>query len=120
MKTIFNFTSGKDRDTPNHHCNYQTCLGQGRRFQLDEFEGLYREHMFLHHPLVPPSVKQSQSEVIDIKDLTKKEHPNEVNTSTLVKYLSNFNNYSVIRLKNVHRVTIEGYLPPAKNQFNLV
>ena len=42
----------------------------GAIFGLDKyFYGSYREHIFLRHPKVPESVKQSQSSIIDIVQL---------------------------------------------------
>ena len=45
-------------------------LSSGAIFGLDEhFYGSYREHVFLQHPKVPKSVKQSQSSIIDVQQL---------------------------------------------------
>ena len=48
----------------------QLIVSSGAIFGLDEhFYGSYREHVFLQHPKVPKSVKQSQSSIIDVQQL---------------------------------------------------
>ena len=81
------------------------------KYPLDDFEGLYREHMFLHHPLVPDSVKQSQSDIINIRDLISTQKLNEEDTNALLKALKEFDDYSVIRLSNLSGITIKENYP---------
>ena len=45
----------------------QLIVSSGAIFGLDEhFYGSYKEHVFLQHPKVPKSVKQSKSSIIDL------------------------------------------------------
>ena len=75
--------------------------------------------MFLHHPLVPDSVKQSQSHTINIKDIIKKQRLEEDDVKNLLKELKEFNAYSLIRLSNLHSLTIlDG--SPIYNRFSSI
>ena len=96
--------------TIGHRCNSYTILGQ-KHFPLDEFEGLYREHMFLHHPLVHDNTKQSQSDVIDITAIVNKQHFDEDDSRVLINALEEYEKYSVIRFANLHEITIHENSP---------
>ena len=76
------------------------------KYPLDDFEGLYREHMFLHHPLVPDSVKQSQSDIINIRDFINTQKLEKDDIKILLEHLQKYEAYSVIRLYNLHNVTL--------------
>ena len=62
--------------------------------------------MFLHHPLVPQSVKQSQSDMIDISQLVSKQELHQNDIDLLLDGLKQFEAYSVIRLCNLHNFVI--------------
>ena len=62
--------------------------------------------MFLHHPLVPQSVKQSQSDMIDIHQLVNKQELHQTDTDLLLNSLKQYEPYSVIRLCNLHNSVI--------------
>ena len=74
---------------------------------LEKFEGLYREHMFLRHPLVPRSVKQSQSHIINVEDLVSGDTLDQTDTkASLLQGLQAFEGYTVIRLQNLQSVEL--------------
>ena len=62
--------------------------------------------MFLHHPLVPDSVKQSQSDVINIRDIVNKKLLEQEDINELLEILKDYDDYSVIRLYNLHNITV--------------
>ena len=70
-------------------------VSSGAIFGLDEhFYGSYREHVFLQHPKVPKSVKQSQSSIIDVQQLLTSAG-SKVNTGSVNNVTSGSTNSNV-------------------------
>ena len=75
--------------------------------------------MFLHHHLVPQSVKQSQSDMINIHQIVDKQELHQNDTNLLLDGLKVFEPYSVIRLCDLHNVVIMKK-SPLWDRFNLI
>ena len=67
--------------------------------------------MFLHHPLVPQNIRQSQSDKVDVESLVQKQTLDEQNIRLLLESLHQYESYSVIRLFNLHNIALDEYRP---------
>ena len=81
---------------PGKYCNFFDVFGYCISFLDDNAVISYRENMFLENPLVPQKVKNSiTEEVLDIEG--KPEFQNETRLNRILKELSEYEVYSVIR-----------------------
>ena len=96
-------------NTVTKRCNYQTRFPR-TPFYLDIIEGKYREHMFLQHPKVPTTVKFSQSQKVELKELIREYAGNifgEQDIDILRKYFNEYSLFAVLNIKDLHLIKIK-------------